>query len=60
MAEQQFVELSGGELVHETEKAWLIKVKDGREIWFPKSRCKWDGVTVVLPDWLAAKKKVEG
>ena len=45
-----------GEVVRETERAWLIDV-DGDEIWLPKSICtdNEDG-TFTVPEWLAIEK----
>jgi hypothetical protein len=50
------------EIVTETEKAWLIKMKSG-EAWFPKSQCKLDVTHKVIrvPDWLhnRIKKRIK-
>lgn len=46
-----------GEIVHQTDKAWLVKTDDDEEIWLPKSRCcnNHDG-TFSVPYWLARAK----
>jgi len=53
---EEDVELVGCTLVHETEKAWLIRQlrrKSYRQAWFPKSQCAWHPTGVLIhPDWL--------
>ena len=42
----------------ETPKAWLAILKNGSEIWFPKSQCSIDDNSLTLPDWLAKAKGI--
>ena len=48
------------EVIGETEKAWLLGMPDGEEIWFPKSQCKLRrrSRSLTLPVWLASAKGV--
>src|SRR6056297_720823 len=39
----------------ETNKAWLLIMSGGNEMWFPKSKCKIDGDKIILPEWLKLK-----
>lgn len=50
-----------GTIEHETEKAYLLRHADGRELWWPKSKLKImarDGLTITarIPKWLAVDK----
>lgn len=48
-----------GELVHETDKAWLFRVEDsGDAVWFPKSRCELTDTAIWCPRWLAQQKGI--
>ena len=57
-----------GELIRETEKAWLVALDEYQmEIWLPKSQCDWHpdggeargrGGTIFVPDWLAQEKDI--
>lgn len=52
-----------GTCLAETEKAWLFELdNDGRQHWFPKSRCSigdWGGRTYVsAPGWLLYEKGI--
>ena len=47
----------------ETDKAWLIKLKEGNKIsehWFPKSKCDLssDKKSIEVPSWLLNKKGI--
>jgi hypothetical protein len=46
------------ELLTETDRAWLLKMADGIEEWFPKSYCNIDKDDYIIdvPDWLWRKK----
>ena len=51
------------ELVHETDKAWLVKLKEGSKIteyWFPKSQCTLsrDNKAIEVPAWLLDAKGI--
>ena len=47
------VDIEFDDVVHETEKAYLISV-DGNEIWIPKSQIiEMDDSTMTIPEWLA-------
>lgn len=53
---REIVDISG-ELIHETERAWLFTDGENR-VWLPKSICEWDeqaGVMTV-PEWIALEK----
>jgi len=43
------------EIKKETDKAWLVSI-EGEDYWFPKSQCRIDGNTIVMPIWLAEDK----
>ena len=45
-------------LIGETEKAWLLKIKD-KQSWFPKSICTFEDSFLECPNWLLNKKKEE-
>jgi len=45
------------ELVHETEKAWLLNV-NLIEVWLPKSRVEFDGFTVTIQEDFAQEKGI--
>ena len=50
-----------GTIEHETEKAYLLRHADGRELWWPKSKLvvmRIDGLTITarIPKWLAVDK----
>jgi len=47
-----------GELVHETDKAFLFRPVDSEEeVWLPRSRCHWDDTGLMyIPRWLAQAK----
>ena len=52
-----------GTKVRESEKAILIRTKDEREHWVPKSQIKskttiGDTVEVTIPEWLAEEKEM--
>lgn len=50
-----------GDLVRETEKAWLFKNDvDSENYWLPKSQCEWDPVNHVMevPGWLVDEKEI--
>jgi hypothetical protein len=54
-----------GTVEHETEKAYLLRHADGRELWWPKSKLEImarDGRTITarIPKWLAADKGMTG
>lgn len=43
----------------ETARAYLLVMKTGEEVWFPKSQIKnldWDKGRVTVPRWLAEEK----
>lgn len=43
-----------------TERAFLAKFLDGREIWVPKRYCELvNGTTIKIPLWLEQKIKME-
>lgn len=48
-------DLEGHTIARETEKAYLIKAKDGSEAWVPKSQVTKDGEKLTMPDWIANK-----
>ena len=43
------------EIKKETDKAWLITI-EGDDYWFPKSQCRIEGDTIVMPIWMAQDK----
>jgi len=52
-----------GEMVKESEKAILIKTKDGKEHWIPKSQIKskvtiGNTVEMKIPEWIADEKGI--
>lgn len=58
MGRSEDFEVAFEDIVHETDKAFLIKFAEG-EIWIPKSQVKdldKDGLTVTIPEWLAVEK----
>ncbi len=50
-------------VVHQRDKAWCIRFKDGRYIkrdeWLPKSQCRIEGDDLMVPRWLVKAKKLE-
>ena len=49
-----------GDIVAETDKAWLVEFDGGLQEWLPKSQCDYDGDGVFfVPTWLARKKGLE-
>ena len=45
-----------GQILHETEKAWLVDTGDAK-VWFPKSLVEDnDDGTFTIPEWLAKDK----
>ncbi len=44
--------------LYSTDKAWLLEVESGEEVWFPKSKCRFDeqNMVVWMPYWLYARK----
>ena len=49
-------------IVRETEKAWLLKLDEKTEAWFPKSQCVIEDETgdqILVPEWLIDKNKLE-
>lgn len=55
----RMVELLFLEVIHETEKAWLLSFTDGGSAWLPKSKCDLDkeNKLVKIPAWLLSRKK---
>lgn len=48
-----------GEIVHETEQAYLVRYEDTKEVWLPKSQTEFDGKkTFTIPVWLAEEKEL--
>jgi len=43
------------ELVHETDKAWLVNIGSSNKIWVPKSVAQYDrdSKCLILPEWQA-------
>ena len=41
---------------HETPKAWLVILEDKKEVWFPKSQCKYEDGIMSVPEWLCKEK----
>jgi hypothetical protein len=43
-----------------TDKAWLVVI-DGKESWFPKSKCSVNmkRKLITVPEWLAVEKELE-
>ncbi len=46
------------EVLHSTDKAWMLNDADNEEVWLPKSMCEYDDTdkTMQLPEWLAFEK----
>lgn len=46
------------ELLHETDRAWLITDDGEREVWIPKTLAEWDGDAkeLTMPEWLAKRE----
>lgn len=44
----------------ETQKAWLLIMNGGNEMWFPKSHCTIKDNMIIIPTWLVYKKIAEG
>lgn len=50
-----------GNVIHDTEKAWLFLHIDDEEenkaVWLPKSQCEWADAAgkMTMPEWLASK-----
>jgi hypothetical protein len=55
-------ELCYEEIITQTDKAWLLKMDVGTEIWWPKSQCTLDEeeCMIFVPHWLVLKKTEEG
>jgi len=50
----------GGSIIRETENAWLIRLDNGDELFFPKSQTDWEGHELwSIPHWLAEEKGLE-
>lgn len=49
-----------GEVIRETEKAWLFKTDHDEQYWLPKSQCTWDDDThrMWVPNWLVEEKEM--
>jgi hypothetical protein len=43
------------EIKKETDKAWLVTI-EGEDYWFPKSLCRLDDSSIVIPIWMAEDK----
>lgn len=53
---QSLVDISA-ELVHSTERAYLIRDRPEHEVWVAKAHVEWDGrTTFTMPEWLADDK----
>ena len=51
------VKLDVIEILHDTAKAWNIKLNDGI-YWLPKSQCRIVNKQVYIPEWLAKSKEI--
>ena len=54
---EKLVDIEGAELLHETDKAWLLGI-NGEEVWLPKSLVEYDvqDNVVTLPERVAMDK----
>lgn len=58
--DKNYIAIRYNELLAETEKAWLLKLVNGDEVWFSKKYCNLrKGNLVDIPDWLERKIKNE-
>lgn len=53
------IDISGVELLHETDKAYLFQIED-KEVWLPKSLIEYDSEdkVVTLPERVAKDKEL--
>jgi len=58
MAETKVIDVKDVKI--ETDKAWLAILKDGNEVWFPKSQCnmQMNKTQLVVPEWLLKAKSL--
>lgn len=58
MSYRKLIDLAG-EVVHETEKAWLVDFGELKPVWLAKSVVqKNDDGTFTMPEWLAKEKEL--
>ncbi len=47
------------EVLHETDRAYLIRFEQDLTVWLPDSQVQIDGRVVEMPEWLAVEKGLE-